>query len=413
VEQVEETEPAAEEVIELTVWDIPESESYVQWWLNYSDEFNETHPNIHVTWESFEERPYHQKIESAIVAGTAPDIFYKPPGAIPNEWYRQGKTLALEDVIDTSAFTDVGKEACTIDGKMVCQPLYLAVSAFYYNKAQFAEVGVDPEDWVDPKQPTLDEFYAACDALKAEGYIPIALGNKDNYPLIVWMEAAMNRTAGTGPFWDALYGDGSWTHPSFVRGAEFAQDLGIKHDYLPEGFTGIGGMERYLMFTRGEGAMMYYGPWVIKIIDENAPEGFEYGMFKFPSFPEGPPESQDDLEAGLDSYWVSSATEHPEAVAEFLKGLTELDTAMSFMRETGFTPTIRGLVEEAQKEGDIHPATVQLLDYISEAQHLWPWWDWVMPPAVSEELMNNSQPLGLGQITPEEFCERLEAKAER
>jgi len=407
----EDEEPAADEVVELTVWDIPESETYVEWWQDYVADFNEAHPNIHVTWESFESEPYKQKIQSALVAGTAPDIFYTIPGQITDEHYRQGRMLAVEDLFDVSSFTEAGRSACSVDGEMVCLPLYFSVSSMYYNKQQFADAGVDVQDWADPLQPTWDEFIAACEALKAAGYVPIAMGNEPSWPLMTWLWGSQNRYGGTEEFFDAVNGDGSYAAPGFLKGAQRVQDLASR-GYFPEGYNGIGGSDKYTMFPLGTGAIMYYGPWVIGIIDENAPEGFEYGMFKFPSFPDGNPDSQDDIEAGIDAYFVSGTTEHPEAVAEFLAPLATIDVAVSFMKATNFSPAVEGLLEAAEN-ADIHPAVLQLAEYVAQAEHQYPWWDWALSAEVAEEMLNMSQPLALGEITPEEFVERLEAKAGR
>lgn len=408
----EPTQAPKEEVVELTVWDIPENDAYVEWWNNYVDQFNKANPGIHVKWESFESEPYKQKIESALVAGTQPDIFYHIPGEIAAEQYRQGKMLAIQDLYDITPYTDPGRKGCSVDGKMVCHPLYISISSMYYNKTQFADAGIDPQkDWADPMQPTWDEFLAACDKLKATGFIPIAMGNQAKWPLMVWVWGVQNRTGGAQVLLDAIQGTGTYTHPSFARGVEEVQKL-VKRDYFPKGFNGIGGDEKYILFTQGNGAIMYYGPWVIDTIEANAPEGFQWGMFKFPSFPEGNPEDQDDVEGGIDALWVSATTKHPEAVAKFLQGLTTVDNAVSFMKATKFTPTIKG-IEDAAEAAGVHPAVLTLMQYGLEAKHSYPWWDWAMPPEVAEEMLEMSQPISMLQLSPEEFGKRLQAKADQ
>lgn len=396
-------------VVELTVWDIAENEPYVVWWKNYVKEFNEANPNIKVTWECFESEAYKRKIQSALVSGTQPDIFYTIAGDIAFKQYSEGKMLAIQDLYDITPYTDIGKAGCSFNGKMVSHPLYISISSFYYNKTQFAEAGIDPHEWANPIQPTWDEFIATCDKLKDAGFIPIAMGNEPKWPLMVWVWAGQNRTGGTKEFFDALSGVGSYTSPGFLKGAEIAQLLATS-GYFPEGFNGIGGNAKYTLFTQGNGAMFYYGPWVIEIIKENAPPDFEFGMFKFPSFPDGDPDSQGDLEAGVDALWVSSTTKHPEAVAKFLQPLTTVDSSVSFLKETSFIPAIKGILEKAKIVG-ADPAALMLLQYSQEAKHFYPWWDWAMPAPVAEEMLDMSQPLSMGKITPKEFCERLEAKS--
>lgn len=405
------TEAPAPEVVELTVWDIPENEGYAVWWKAYVEQFNKDNPDIHVTWESFDSEPYKQKIQSALVAGTEPDIFYHIPGEIAKTHYAAGKFIPVADLYDTAAYTDPGVVGCSIDGKMVCHPLYISISSMYYNKTLFATAGINPEtDWADPMQPTLDEFYAACDKLKAAGIIPIAMGNKDSWPLSVWIWGGQNRTGGAQVLLDAMTGAGTYTDPSFAKGVEFVQTL-VEKEYFPKGFNGIGGDDKYALFTQGNGAIMYYGPWVIDTIHSTAPEGFEWGMFKFPSFPEGNPDDQDDVEGGIDALWVSANTKHPEAAAKFLQGLTTIDNAVSFMKATNFTPTIKG-IEEAAAAAGVDPAVLTLMQYGLEAKHSYPWWDWAMPSLVADEMLAMSQPVSNSEITGQEYGERLQAKSE-
>ena len=61
--------------VELTMWDIPESDVYTAWWNKHIDAFNAAHPDIHVTLEVFETEAYRSKIASALAAGTTPEIF--------------------------------------------------------------------------------------------------------------------------------------------------------------------------------------------------------------------------------------------------------------------------------------------------------------------------------------------------
>ncbi len=400
---------AAAPVAEITVWDISETSAYVAWWRNYVEEFNKNNPNVKVTWENFSAEGWKQKIEAALIAGTQPDIFYTIPGDIAFKHYAEGKMLAIEDLYDISPYTDAGVLESSYDGKMICHPIYISISSFYYHKEQFAKAGIDPQKWNNPMQPTWDEFINACEKLKAAGFIPIAMGNKDKWPFLIYVWGTQNRYGGREELFDAVSGAGSYTDPGFLKAAELAQLLAL-NGYFPKGFNGIGGDEKYNLLTQGNGAMLNHGPWVLGKIKESAPEGFEFGMFKFPIFPDRDPGNQDDVTTGIDGLWVSSTTKYPDVCAKFLQGLTTIDSAVSFMKETDFLPTIKGIREKARTEG-VDPAVLTLLQYSDEAKHGYPWWDWALPGPVAEGMINMSQPLSLGEITPQEFVDRLEAIA--
>lgn len=400
---------AAAPVAEITLWDLTNNEAYIGWWKNYVKEFNRDNPNIKVNLENFSNVGWNQKMEAALTAGTQPDIFNITPGDSAWKHYAAGKMLDIEDLYDISPYTDAGKVEGSFNGKMVCHPLYLAVSSFYYNKAQFAEAGIDPKKWTDPIQPTWDEFINACDKLKAAGFVPIAMGNKDKWPFLIYVWGTQNRYGGRKELFDAASGVGSYTDPGFLKAAELAQLLAL-NGYFPKGFNGIGGNDKYTLLVEGNGAMFNHGPWAIGYIKGSAPEGFEFGMFKFPSFPDGDPDSQNDITSASPAYWISSTTKHPEACAKFLQSLTTIDNAVSFMKATFNIPTIKGIQEKAKIEG-VDPAVLTLVQYVQEAKHGYPWWDWVLPGPVAEEMLNMSQPLSTGQITPQEFVDRLEAIA--
>ncbi len=401
---------AAAPVVELTIWDIPHTASYTEWMMNYVKEFNKSNPNIKVTWESFETEAYKQKIASALVAGTQPDIFFSFVSDLLFEHYTEGRILAIQDLpdYDITPYTDASKTIASFNGKMVIHPIFMAPSAFYYNKAQFAKAGIDTQKWSNPMQPTWNEFITACDKLKTAGLIPFAMGNKDRWPVMQLIAGVQNRYGGTKELFDAISRAGSYTAPGFLKGAELAQLL-VKSEYFPKGFNGIGGTAKYTLITEGTGAMYYYGPWVIGFIKNSAPPGFEFGMFKFPSFPDGNPDSQNDIQTGLDAWAVSSTTKHPEAVAKFLQSMTTIDYTLSFVKAVNVVPIIKGVHEKAKTAG-VDPTVLTLMQYSEEAKNSYRHWDWLLPAIVAEEILYASQLLSMEKITPKELVERLEAK---
>jgi raffinose/stachyose/melibiose transport system substrate-binding protein len=131
----------ADEVVELTFWNIVISDTFTSWWEEYVAEWNAANPNVQVTYETFETEAYKSRIAAAVIAGTAPDLFYQIPGPETAAWFDEGKLLPLEGVLDTDRFLPGAQEGCSDSGQMVCVPMYLAPSFIYYNTEQFAYVG--------------------------------------------------------------------------------------------------------------------------------------------------------------------------------------------------------------------------------------------------------------------------------
>jgi raffinose/stachyose/melibiose transport system substrate-binding protein len=398
----EEEEPVAEEPIELAFWHIHET-----WWSEYVEKFNEEHPNVTVKLEVFETEAYKPKISSAVIAGTEPCMFYQIPGPETETWLENGEVLKIGDYLDVNRFVPAAQAGCDYKGDFVCMPFYLSPSFFYYNKAMFADAGVDPANWADPMQPTWDEFIAAGEALKEAGYVPIALGNADNWPGLFFYWATQNRYGGVAELNGAVYGPGAYTDPSFIKAGEVVVDL-VERGFFPEGLNGIGGADKYNLFTQEVGAMIYMGTWMTGNIANDAAEDFEYGIFHYPSFPDGDPDSQTDIMSGIDAAWISADCPHIDVAAEFLQGFYDPDNAMWFLEETGNIPSVAGVVEQAKTEGFDSPALL-LAEASAGAAHAYAWWDWLLPPAITEEMLSMSQGLFSGDISPQEFAERMEA----
>jgi raffinose/stachyose/melibiose transport system substrate-binding protein len=404
-----ENDQTSDEMVELVMWNIPLSDSYTAFWEDYITEFNDSHADIRVTQEIFDTETLKTKIRSALLAGSEPDIWFFFPGEFTTLNFREGRIQALDDVIPVDEYTPEAVDRCRDGDSTICLPLFLAPSAVYYNKALFREAGVDPSDWADPEQPTLEEFYATSDALLAEGITPLAVGNAENWPFMHLYWAAQNRFGGTEALEDAvLRQDGaSYEDPSFVQAGEFVQDL-VERDLLTSGFNAIGGGEKYALFYNGEAAMIYQGPWMIAIAEGDGPADLDYGMFRFPSFDNGNSTSQRDMMAGLDALFVSSSTSNIEAVGTFLSGFSDEETAYEFMVETNNISPIRGVSQAVVDSGEANEKLIALATMLAGSEHTYQWWDWLLPPEVAEAMLDVSQPLALGEITPEEAAARME-----
>jgi raffinose/stachyose/melibiose transport system substrate-binding protein len=289
-------------------------------------------------------------------------------------------------------------------------PMYFAPGYIYYNKKMFEEAGVDPQTWANPSEPTWEEFTDAADALKAAGFDPIALGNGDTWPGLWYYWAFQNRYGGNEELFKAINEGGTYQAPSFFKAGEMSQEL-ANRDYLTPNFNSYSGADKYTVFTQGNGAMIYQGTWMLGRILEQAPEDFEFGFFNFPSFSDGNPDSQSDVMAGMDAMWISANSENPEAAAEFLNGFADPERALEFIVKTQNIPAVNGITAPAGQEEEV---LWKLTDLTSKATGVFPWWDIsALPPAVNEEMMSMGQALLLGEITPEEFTQRMDAAAGR
>ena len=203
---------------------------------------------------------------------------------------------------------------------------------------------------------------------------------------------------------------GSFKDQSFVKAGQFVQDL-VKRGAFPSGFNGMAETEIYAQFSQGNAAMLYMGPWAISLTEEQAPQGFEYSLFDFPSIEGGSADAQTDMMAGIDALFVSASTKHPKEVGEFLSKFSDPETARQFMIETDSISTINGVLEDVIKSGKANEKLAKVASFLAKSGDTYQWWDWALPPAPAEEMLNLSQPLAEGTVTPEEAAARIERAA--
>src|SRR6202042_2960251 len=110
--------------------------------------------------------------------------------------------------------------------------------------------------------------------------------------------------------------------PGFKRAARSVAALG-KSRYLPLGYNGITGGQKYALFTAGNAAIIYQGPWLLARIGTDAAPDFKFGVFKFPSFKDGDADSQKDVIGGFDALFVNAKTDKTAAIAVFLNSFAD------------------------------------------------------------------------------------------
>lgn len=168
--------------------------------------FKEMHPDVEVEIVNQPFDQYYTLLGSAVEAGTGPDVALFNGGT---QLKSRASTLVpvteeLADLEDTLA----GWPAFQTGGETYSAPMFLQGFPIYYNKALFAEAGLDAEN--PPK--TWDELSAACSAIESQTEAScFALGNKEGLGIEFFLSGF-----GSGVFtpeeYDAwIEGERDWT----------------------------------------------------------------------------------------------------------------------------------------------------------------------------------------------------------
>ena len=237
--------------------------------------FEAQNPGIKVVFAPTAPAEYNAALNSKLAAGSAGDLITCRPFDASLELYNQGHLADLSGLAAMANFSPVAKSAWqTDDGSATfCVPMASVIHGFIYNKDAFDALGL-------AVPTTRDEFFAALDAIKADGtYIPMAMGTNDQW------EAATMGYNNIGPnYWKGeegrlalIKGEQSLTDPQWVAPFE---ELARWKDYLGDGFEAQTYPDSQNLFTLGRAAIYPAGSW--EIAGFNAQAEFAMGAFPPP-----------------------------------------------------------------------------------------------------------------------------------
>jgi raffinose/stachyose/melibiose transport system permease protein len=287
-----------------------------------------------------------------------------------------------------------------INGRVYGVPLSYACWTLFYNQRLFRMHGWKPAR-------TWDEFIALCDRIRAAGIAPLSLtGVYGNYPDAFLRAACYDLVGAEG--WRQLNDlrPGARLDPRYVRSAALLQTIAQR--YVLRGWEGATHTAAQLAFFGGRAAMTVSGSWMIQEMAGKIPDDFELGVMNFPVFPDGVADPT-TIQTGSDSFFVF-ATGDPRrerATVDFLRFLTSRGRAEAFVRQVHSPVAVRG-VPLAAFSGRMQ-ATATLIAQAKEAFGM----PQVMlePPSLRQALTDGRMALMEGQVTPQQFAERMEAAA--
>jgi multiple sugar transport system substrate-binding protein len=187
------------------------------------EQFAESHPGVEVTVTEQPMDSYFALMRSALASNSGPDVFqmYANSGIFD---YYLGLTPLDEYVTEEQKATLLGWENTSTgrsaDGTPYAVPYLAQGYPWYYNKALFAEAGLDPEN----PPATWDELFAACEALNAAGITPIINGYADGYGVEQFMDVYMTQLM-TVEDLRANNADPDWMRPELIRSLEYTQEM--------------------------------------------------------------------------------------------------------------------------------------------------------------------------------------------
>lgn len=352
------------------------------------------------------------QISVRIFSGNYPDVASAGDNTVP--WptlIRAGKVLDLTPYLQgpnwegdarwIDTFLPGSLDSWKVDGRIGGLPCAYASWTIWYNRAMFREHG-----WTEPR--TWDQFYALCDKIKAAGIAPLSMpGIAWAYENTILCAACYSLVGADG--WKAINDlkPGSRLTPGYIRAAGVEQL--VMQRYAMRGWQGETHTGAERAFLQGQAAMTITGSWLVNEMAGKIPDDFELGAMNFPVFPGGLG-NPTAIQAGPDSFFVF-ATGDPareKQSIDFLRFLTSRARATAFVREINSPSVVRGVALSVYS-----PRMQETARIISRAEAAYAMPQTMMlPPEIRQVMVDASQQLTSGRITPEEFARRIEAAAD-
>lgn len=371
-----------------------------------AEEYAQDHPGFSLTLITTPDRPaYIQKYETLAAANQLPEFFDTDATPFAQSLAEQGRMMDAEALLkDLGVFDDYREAALNYqrfdDGSLYMVPFEFQLEVFWYNKAIFADAGVEVP-------ASLDDFPAMCEALRAAGVTPIALDGQDQWPLERYMAYYPFRMAGPDYIKELKTGEAAFSDPAGLAAAEWLHSLG-QAGCFPEGFSSTGYADAQAMFTSGRAAVYNIGTWELgnlatAALDEGVRDDVDY--FTLPLI-EGSVTAENEYvtPSGI-GMAVNSRTFDP-LVRDFLGFALERYPEV-YSASGALSPTNN--VESTVPE-DATPLYGQLLSQADETGSAIAMpWDTQLDPATNTRLQQELTLLVQGDSTPEDFVATMDS----
>ncbi|UCZ52823.1 sugar ABC transporter substrate-binding protein [Bacillus shivajii] len=248
----------SEEDQEIRVWAMGEEGTLLP---ELAEKFEAENPDISVNVQAIPWGQAHERLLTAVASGEGPDVLQLGTSWVP-EFGDVGMMLDLSPYLDEypefnkENYFDGAAESMEYNDELVGIPWYVDTRVLYYRTDLLAEVGYDeaPATWEELKDA------ATKLADRGEDYYGFDIDQNDQF--VPFMFAWQN-----GSDFIDENGNTDFTSPEFVEAMEF------HHSFFAEGVTPTSGqLEIVQSFSSGVQPMFQSGPWMVNILNNEAPE---------------------------------------------------------------------------------------------------------------------------------------------
>jgi len=416
VETVEVEKEAVEE-IQLVLWSMASPGSAeMEWTEDASEAFDSENPNIDVIVEPQPGLEMNVIFQTASAAHRGADLVQLWSGL---------QTFVFDDMLVDLRTLGVTNEEIEEYYAPYCRYLNFdeskaivsypagttyCVGHIVYNKKMFRDSGITWEPTPENKfAMTWDEFFGACQKLKDNGYEPIGWGNEGGYMASWWWRPLIYQYL--FPPDDDLKlwrNEIKYTDPNIVEAITKLQELSFAGFFI-EGGNSIPWNDAFSLVANEEAAMRmgwHSGKTDTYVYDAL---GEDAGVMSFPVInPDSLGGNGVMIFEGAD-FHIPVWSKYPEESLELMRFMGSDEWQFKWYEYTNTIP-IKILPKEKLKP--VYPQEEQFFIWLETLRHIPDLATNVIPSEIFTEGFANGIPLLQGDITPEEFCERLQNRTE-
>src|SRR5918992_2711286 len=288
--------------------------------------FEEQHPQYTLEREAIQSEEIRKVIQSRLRSDEPPDVFsYDTGPGFGGVLADAGLLYPLQEAYKQRGWGiyEWAKQRATYNGTLYGVPDQVEEIIVYYNK-----------DLVPGVPKTVGELRGVAEELKLRGTIPLAFGNREQYPAGHLFSVAASNLLGRQGLDNILYGNGRWDVPEVVRAIDLFFREFVESGYYPRNVNAVTYDESSAMFYSGEAAMLPTGTWLVSEIVQTV-QDFEVGIFPFPSIDGSGISPPAGVGSGL---FVAKEASNLQGAIEFIDYLLQDSTARLIIEELNVIP---------------------------------------------------------------------------
>jgi len=376
------------------------------------DSWNQKNADEKVDVEFFENDAFKQKIRTAIGSGDAPTLIWSWGGGPLKVYVDANKLTPLDDAIASDVFPAIADNG-RVDGVLYAVPNNTVQPVlFYFNTDVLESAGIDaqPETW--------DELLGDVATLREAGVNPISMGGASKWPQLMWLEYLTDRIGGPEVF-EAISTNqpDAWSDPAITEALTKIQEL-VDAGGFADGWESLAtdnSADAALVYS-GKAAMILQGAWLYADFLNAVPDMLESDTITWGDFPtvEGGAGDPSAVVGNASNYWSISSDAskaQQDAAAAYLADGNMDEDYIDDLIAGGGVPPIIGL-EDKLAQSDNADFLVDVYEMSRDASSFTLSWDQAIDPAAASEMLTNLDKIFLGQITPQQFVDAMNATIE-